>query len=373
MNLPRPVRIVELASVLAGPSVGMFFAELGAEVIKVENPQGGDVTRSWKLGTEAADNDRPAYFCAVNWGKRSICLDLRKPGDLEKLLGLLSTTDVLLTSFKPGDAEKFGLSWEHLHARFPALIVGEISGYGPQDARVGYDAIIQAEAGFTALNGVPGQTFKMPVALVDVLAAHQLKEGLLLALWQQNTDGMGRRIHVSLIQAALAALVNQGTNYLVAGQIPGPMGNEHPNIVPYGRPFVCADGRALVLAVGTDKQFSVLCAILGIPELASNVKAQTNASRVQHRAWINEQLEQVFWSFHSEELIRHFEAASIPFGRMNLLTEVAALPAAEKLEMKAAGLRSWRSAVFVTEARKLSPPPHLGEHQSELDGLIALK
>ena len=168
MSLPEKIRVIELASVLAGPSVGMFFAELGAEVIKIENPVGGDVTRTWKLAGESALDQRSAYFCAVNWGKKSICLDLTQVEARDQLFRLLTTTDVLLTSFKPGDAAKFGLNWEKLHARFPRLVVGEISGYGADDTRVGYDAIIQAEAGFTAMNGVAGQTYKMPVAIVDV-------------------------------------------------------------------------------------------------------------------------------------------------------------------------------------------------------------
>lgn len=365
-QLPQKLRVIELAAVLAGPSVGMFLAELGAEVIKVENPQGGDVTRSWKLAGETAETDRPAYFCSVNWGKKSVCLDLTKAEDQRKLATLLANADVLLTSFKPGDAEKFGLHWEKLHATYPRLIVGEISGYGPDQTRVGYDAIIQAEAGFTAINGLPGQTFKMPVALVDVLAAHQLKAGLLLALWQRSVDGQGKRVHVSLLQAAIAALVNQGANYLVGGVEPQPLGNEHPNIVPYGRPFVCADGEVLVLAVGTDKQFESLCKLLGLDALATQPPFNTNEGRVKGREQLYALLDEAFARFKAAELLEQLHKAHIPAGKMHTMAAVADLPAARALLVTQAGLQGWRSAVFVKESPDLLPPPHLGEHQALL-------
>lgn len=365
-QLPQAIRVVELASVLAGPSVGMFLAELGAEVIKVENPQGGDVTRSWKLASESAETDRPAYFCAVNWGKKSVCLDLTNADDRKKLAVLLAKADVLLTSFKPGDAEKFGLHWEVLHAMYPNLILGEISGYGQADDRVGYDAIIQAEAGFTALNGLPGNTFKMPVALIDVLAAHQLKAGLLLALWQRSVDGKGKRVHVSLLQAGIAALVNQGANYLVGKEQPKPLGNEHPNIVPYGRPFVCADGEALVLAVGTDKQFNKLCVLLGVAELSKKPPFHQNAGRVKAREKLYAALDAAFSHFTAAELYPELLKAKIPVGKVNQLAAVADLPAAQDLLIEAAGLQAWRSAVFAQSKPALSAPPHLGEHQALL-------
>lgn len=363
--LPEKIRVVELASVLAGPSVGMFLAELGAEVFKIENPHGGDVTRTWKLAGEAAEEDRPAYFCSVNWGKKSVCLDLNQNADRDRLHRLLQTADVLLTSFKPGDAEKFELQWDRLHVHFPRLIVGEISGYGPNDPRVGYDAIIQAEAGFTYMNGLPEHHFKMPVALVDVLAAHQLKSGLLLALWQRSKDQQGRHVQVSLIQAALAALVNQGANYLVAGQIPQPMGNEHPNIVPYGRPFCCADGVSLVLAVGTDKQFASLCKLLQREDLSAHAAFQTNAARVSNRVDLYAQLDAAFLKVASNSIIPELSALNIPFGRINTLAEVAQLPAAREMLVRGDGLKGWKSVVFSAEKPTLLPPPRLGEHQNE--------
>ncbi|MFK7925857.1 MAG: CoA transferase, partial [Bacteroidia bacterium] len=174
--------VIELASVLAGPSVGMFFAELGARVIKIENPRfGGDVTRSWKLAHEDKADTRSAYFSCINWGKESLSLDLKQEPDRVILHQLLAKADIMLSSFIPGQAERLGIEAESLMKAYPKLILGEINGYGKDNARPAYDAIIQAEAGFMYINGEGEQLYKMPVALMDVLAAHQLKEGLLLA------------------------------------------------------------------------------------------------------------------------------------------------------------------------------------------------
>ncbi|HRW98805.1 MAG TPA: CoA transferase, partial [Cyclobacteriaceae bacterium] len=175
------LKVVELASVLAGPSVGQFFAELGAEVIKVENLHGGgDVTRTWK-GNGEQTGDVSAYFSSVNWGKKSLALDLSKKEGREIVQQLASKADLIIASYKPGDAEKLGVDYGTLSKLNRGLIYGQVTGYGPDNERVGYDAVIQAESGFMDLNGTPdsGPT-KMPVALIDVLAAHHLKEGLLL-------------------------------------------------------------------------------------------------------------------------------------------------------------------------------------------------
>src|SRR5690606_21180495 len=260
--------VLELASVLAGPGVGQFFAELGAEVIKVENIRtSGDVTRSWRLKDETTD-DRSAYFCAVNWGKQSIAVDLTHSSGRNIVHQLAARADVVIASYKPGDATRLGVDYDTLSQVNPALIYGEITGYGPHDPRVGYDAILQAEAGFMSMNGEPGATsLKMPVALVDILAGHQLKEGLLVAMIEKASSGRGRKVEVSLRDAAVASLVNQGTNYLVGRTVPGKEGSAHPNIAPYGDVFITADNREIILAVGTDQQFRQLCKVLDASEL----------------------------------------------------------------------------------------------------------
>ena len=170
----KDLKVLELASVLAGPGVGQFFAELGAEVIKVENARtGGDVTRSWKGAGEQTD-DRSAYFCAINWGKKSLALDFNNESDRKVIHALARNTDIVIASYKPGDAEKLGVDYKTLSAINPKLIYGQVTGYGSHNPRVGYDAVIQAEAGFMSMNGEPDRSsLKIPVALMDVLAGHQ--------------------------------------------------------------------------------------------------------------------------------------------------------------------------------------------------------
>src|SRR5688572_22115958 len=194
------LKVLELASVLAGPGVGQFFAELGATVLKVENPKtSGDVTRSWKAAGEQTD-DRSAYFCAVNWGKQSIVINLDSAEGQRIVHKLAEQCDIVIASYKPNDAEKIRVDYQTLRRLNASLIYGSITGYGPNEPRVGYDAVIQAEAGFMFLNGEPGRSsLKMPVALIDILAGHQLKEGILLALLRRQKTGEGALIEVSLL------------------------------------------------------------------------------------------------------------------------------------------------------------------------------
>ena len=349
--------VIELAGVLAGPSVGMFFAELGARVIKVEPPQ-GDVTRSWKLPSEAADEDRPAYFCAANWGKQSICLDMNLNSDQHILHKMLAEADILLMSFKPGDAARFGLEAEFLTDRYPRLIIGEISGYGSDDPRVGYDAIIQAETGFTHLNGAaPKQGHKMPVALMDLLAAHQLKEGLLWALYEREKSKKGKIVRVSLAEAGAASLANMATNTLMGGLNPQAMGSEHPNIVPYGTQYPTADGQLIVLAVGTDKQFAALAQLLGI----STAGIGSNAERVRKRTEVNELLAAAIVRYQRDDLLKELEALKIPAGAVRELPDVLEQPFAWRLRLEHEGKAGLRTAVFA-EQRYLFPPPALNQH-----------
>ena len=221
------IRVLELASILAGPITGQFLAELGAEVVKIENPATtGDPTRAWRLAGEDTDSSVSAYFSCANWGKRSLALDVADPAGREVIHRLAGTSDIVIASYKPGDDVKLGLDPATLLELEPSLIYGQISAYGRDDPRPGFDAIIQAESGFTFLNGEPdGPPTKMPVALVDLLAAHQLKEGILVALLQRERTGTGRHVHVSLLDAAIASLANQASNYLVAGVVPQRMGS----------------------------------------------------------------------------------------------------------------------------------------------------
>lgn len=330
--LLQDLKVIELASVLAGPSVGMFFAELGAKVIKVENKHsGGDVTRSWKLASEDEHHPFSAYYSSVNWGKESWMLDLKAPKDKEKLLVEIKSADVVIANFKAGSAEKLGLDYASLKALKPNLIYGEISGFG-NSKRIAYDVVLQAESGFLSMCGEPnGKPVKMPVALIDLLAAHQLKEGLLLALLQKEKTGKGAKVSVSLYDAALAALANQATNYLMANHIANPMGTLHPNIAPYGECFACQAEKLIVLAVGNDKQFKALCQLLDLSDLAKDKRFSENHLRVKNRAELAVKLEQAIKSWKREELLQVLIAADVPAGAVRNLQEVLEKPEAQAL------------------------------------------
>jgi len=324
------LRVIDLSTVLAGPSVAMFFAELGASVIKVENPRtGGDITRTWKLPVESADTSVSAYFASVNYRKKIIWLDLTNSACRQELLRMIRETDVLITNFKFGDAEKFGLSDRDLAAIHPGLIHGKITGFSGMPERVAFDVVLQAETGFMGMNGTPETgPVKMPVAMIDVLAAHQLKEGLLCALIERGRTGKGQVVRVSLEQAGIASLANQASNYLMAGAIAKPSGSLHPNIAPYGEAFVCGDGHSIVLAIGSDKQFAVLSEILGKPGLAQDQAYASNPSRVIHRTRLSIELGPLFLPRTASEWMEDFIRNHVPAGIIKTMNEVFENPEA---------------------------------------------
>ena len=326
----KAFKVIELASVLAGPSVGMFFAELGARVIKVENKQsGGDVTRSWKLAVEDQNHPFSAYYSSVNWGKESWMLDLKAAHDKALLLEEIKTADVVIANFKAGSAEKLGLDYERLKSINAKLIYGEISGFGDSN-RIAYDVVLQAESGFLSMNGEPNRKpVKMPVALIDLLAAHQLKEGILIALLAKEKNGKGAKVSVSLYDAALAALANQATNYLMAGHIAQPLGTLHPNIAPYGECFSCQSDKLIVLAVGNDKQFTSLCQLLKLDQLSSDPRFEHNHLRVKNRKELSNYLEKAIKSWEREDLLTTMIAANVPAGAVRNMQEVLEMQTAQ--------------------------------------------
>jgi crotonobetainyl-CoA:carnitine CoA-transferase CaiB-like acyl-CoA transferase len=364
----KDLRVLELASVLAGPSVGQFFAELGADVIKVENSKaGGDVTRTWKIAGEKTD-DRSAYFCSVNWGKRSIALDLNTEHDKTIIHKLAARSHIVIASYKPGDAEKLGVDYKTLSQSNPGLIYGQITGYGSHNPRVGYDAIIQAEAGFMFMNGeLGGPSLKMPVALMDVLAGHHLKEGLLLAMLEKVITGKGKLVEVSLIQAGVSSLVNQATNWLVANKLPQKHGSAHPNIAPYGDVFATSDLKELLLAVGNDRQFQDLCRILEISDLGSDDRFKTNALRVENRTALNMILTARISQYQSQDLIDRINLSKIPAALIQDLSMVFNMAEAQALVLSSFDQKGLRNYVGTgSEKLNLLPPPRLGEHTQEI-------
>lgn len=373
--------VLELASVLAGPAVAATFAELGATVVKVENLRTkGDVTRTWKLPNEDPEDDISAYFSCTNWGKQSLALDLLKPQGLEIVYALAAKADIVIVSYKPGDAEKLKVDYPTLSRRNPRLIYVHLTGYGLNNPRAGYDAIIQAETGFTFMNGERGiKPLKMPVALMDILAAHQMKEAVLLALYTRERTGQGAYIDVSLFRSGISALANQATNWLVGGSIPQAMGSDHPNIVPYGTVFYTSDNKPVVLAVGNDKQFADLCKVLGSPELAYDDRFRTNLERVRHRQEVHAILSTLISAVSRETLLEALHELKVPAGGVYDMKEVFEQPEAKAMLIEGTldqerPLKGVRSIAFRMKALNFdapAAPPHYGEHTVQvLEGLL---
>ena len=317
------LKVIDASTVLAGPSAATFFAELGAKVTKIENPRTPDVTRSWKLASEDEFSDVSAYFSSVNYKKDYLQLDLKSPEGKKEFLKKVKSADILITNFKKGDAEKFGITDNVLQALNPKLIHGKISGYGPDSSRVAYDLILQAETGFMSMNGeADSQPVKMPVALIDVLAAHQLKEGLLLALLERERSGKGKIVRVSLYDAAVCSLVNQASNYLMESKIPKRMGSLHPNIAPYGEIFETADKQLITFAIGSDKHFIKLCHYLGIEYLPDEPKFLTNQKRVENRAQLAQVLQDEIEKIDADDILEWANEYFVPCGKIRDLRQV---------------------------------------------------
>ncbi len=332
----KDLLVIETAGVLAGPSVGMFFAELGARVVKVENKRaGGDVTRQWKLTSEDPASPISAYFSSVNWGKEHLFLDLKDSADREQFDTLLSKADVLITNHLAADEEKLGLTRERLRTLNPRLLHGHIKGFADQPHRPAFDVVLQAETGYISMTGTDAEHLaKLPIALIDVLAAHQLKEGLLLALLQRERTGAGAFVEVSLEEAALTGLINQASNNLMAGAVAGPLGTLHPNIAPYGETFRCADGGRIILAVGSDGQFAALCGVLGLPHLPTEPAYARNTDRVKERARLSAELAPSIARRERKELLSALIDAGVPSGAVLGMDEVMATPAAKAMVLE---------------------------------------
>lgn len=326
------IKVIDASSVLAGPSVGTFFAELGAEVIKVEHPTHPDVTRSWKLPTEDPFSESSAYFASINYGKSYVKLNLAQSEDRSAFNDLIQDADIVLMNFKRTDYIKFQLTEEALRALNPRLIVGKISGYGSDSDRVAYDLILQAESGFMSMNGQPdGPPTKMPVALIDVLAAHHLKEGILLALYEREKTNQGQSVEVSLYDAAISSLVNQASNYLMGDAIPQRIGSKHPNIAPYGELFETKDEKTITFAIGSDLHFEKLCSVLKLDALLADARFQHNQQRVKNRIPLAAFIQEKVAHWESEPLLGTLESLNVPAGEVKNLAAVFSDQKAKRL------------------------------------------
>lgn len=345
----KDLLVVELASVLAGPAVGMFFAELGARVIKIENKKtGGDITRRWKLPTEDPKSLASAYYHSINWSKEVLFMDLSNDEDHRVTMEWISRADIVVSNFRLDSARKLGLDPEKLRRLFPNLIYGQITGFGEHSSLPAFDIVLQAEAGFLYMTGDPDrQPSRMPVALIDLLAAHQLKEGILIALWQKERSGEGAYVSVSLRDAAVASLANQASNWLVAGHIPQRMGSRHPNIAPYGDIFTTEDGRQIVLAVGNDKQFRALCQTLQLGKILADPCFVSNEVRVKNREALNRLLSKKIAALSIAHIEKTFHQEGVPFGRVRNMQEVFSEPEVMALVLTdEEGGKRVRTAVF---------------------------
>lgn len=328
----KGLRVIDASSVLAGPSVGTFFAELGADVLKVEHPTHPDVTRSWKLPIEKKDSPVSAYFSSINYLKDYASLNLKNKEDLQVFMDHIAGADILITNFKFGDAEKFGIEDEKLLSINPRLIIGKINGYGAEDDRVAYDLILQAESGFMSMNGTPESgPVKMPVAMIDVIAAHHLKEGILLALYEREKSGKGKSMSVSLYDAAVSSLVNQASNYLMSDHIPQRIGSLHPNIAPYGELFSTSDGATVTFAIGSNDHFDKLCKELGQEELVKDDRFSENQNRVTNRVELKEILTPLVADRTSESILTALQKVNVPAGKVQNLQDVFSSQKAKSL------------------------------------------
>ncbi len=377
------LKVVELARILAGPWAGQTLADLGAEVIKVEAPDGDD-TRRW--GPPFIERDGPdgidrsaAYFHACNRGKRSVLADFRTAEGQALVRDLVREADVLIENFKVGGLAKYGLDHDSLRKVNPRLIYCSITGFGqtgPYAERAGYDYIIQGMSGLMSVTGEPGgQPQKAGVAVTDIFSGVYAATAILAALQQRGRTGEGQHIDIALLDVAVSVMANQSMNYLATGRAPGRIGNAHQNLVPYAV-FDCDDGW-IIIATGNDAQYRKLCALLGLPDLGEDARYRTNADRIAHRAELTAALTGVTRTWAKAALLAACEAAGVPAGPINDLAEVFADPQviARGLRLDLGGVPGVRSP-FVFSGAELAagmPSPVLGADTEMVRERLAAK
>lgn len=393
------VRVADFSRVLAGPHATMILADLGADVIKIESPE-GDGTRQWSPPVNAVGQS--TYFAGVNRGKRSVALDLRSPEGLARARELAATADVVIENFKPGTMEKFGLGYEAVAEQNPGVVYCSISGFGDAAGKElpGYDLLVQAVGGLMSITGAAddagGEPTKVGVALVDILTGLNAVIGIQAALRAREVDdnsqgqhvdasadvhgsankrvGRGQHVKVTLLGSLLSALANQASSTLETGKAPGRMGNAHPSIAPY-ETFAAAD-QQVALAVGTDGQFRRLCEVIGAPEMADDARFANNPARVAHRVELRAAIDERLRARAAAEWIEALTAANIPAGRVNNIAQAIELAESLGLGMVAETpataadgstqvLRSIATPISFSEtpARYGAPPPELDQHR----------
>jgi len=366
------LKVVELARILAGPWAGQTLADLGADVIKVEAPEGDD-TRRWGPPFVERDGDRSAaYFHACNRGKRSVIADFRTVEGQAFVRDLVRDADIVIENFKVGGLVKYGLDYDSLRAVNPRIIYCSITGFGqdgPYAHRAGYDYIIQGMGGLMSVTGDPaGQPQKVGVAVSDIFTGVYAATAILAAVHQRATTGTGQHIDMALLDVTVSIMANQAMNYLATGSAPGRIGNAHQNLVPYAV-FDCADGW-IILATGNDAQYRRLCAILGVAELAEAPDYATNADRIANRAALTDLLTAKTRQWTKTDLLAACEAAGVPAGPINDLAEVFEDPqvTARGMRIERDGIPGVRSPFRFSDADLAldRPSPKLGEHDGDV-------
>lgn len=379
------VRVLDLSRILAGPWAGQTFADLGAEVIKIERPGRGDDTRAWgppyAAGPDGRETAEAAYFLSANRGKKSVTVDLSKPEGQEVVRALAQTSDVLIENYKVGSLAGYGLDYETLRQVNPRLVYCSITGFGqtgPYSGRAGYDFLIQAMGGLMSVTGEAddrpgGGPQKVGVALTDILTGLYTTVAALSALaWRERT-GRGQHVDMALLDVTVAAMANQAMNYLIGGKAPERMGNAHPNVVPY-QAYKAAD-HYIILAIGNDEQFRRFCGVAGRSQLADDERFATNRARVVNRRSLGPILDRVIGSRPRAFWLEKLEKVGVPCGPINDLEQVFGDPHVQargmrrELEHPAAGsvptvanpIRFSDSSVEYDRA-----PPTLGQHTDEI-------
>jgi crotonobetainyl-CoA:carnitine CoA-transferase CaiB-like acyl-CoA transferase len=364
------VRVLDLSRILAGPYCTMMLADLGADVVKVERPGGGDPTRSW--GPPFVEGES-TYFLSANRGKRSICVDLADPEGVELVRSLAAQSDVVIENFIPGGAERMGLGYAALRERRPSLVYCSIAGYpddGPDASRPGFDFAIQGEGGVMSITGEQdGDPMKVGVAIADITAGIYATVGVLAALREATATGVGSHVQVSLFDAQVAWLANRASDFLVAGETPLRLGNAHPAIVPY-ESFRASDGYVIV-AIGTDAQFVRFCREASLSELLDDPRFATNPDRVRNRAALTPVLAEAIQARPVADWLALMERAGVPGGPVRTIPEVFAhAPFATHTHEHATlgPIRTVRSPIGLdgTRATADAPPPLLGEHAAAI-------
>lgn len=367
------IQVIELARILAGPWIGQTLADLGADVVKVESPEGDD-TRKWgpPYVDEGEDGRSAAYFHACNRGKRSIAADFGSEEDLATVKALISSADVVVENFKVGGLEKFGLDYDSLKTNNPGLIYCSVTGFGqtgPYAQRAGYDFMIQGMSGIMDLTGEPdGPPEKIGVAFADIFTGLYGVIAIQAALRARETTGRGQHIDMALLDCMGSVLANQAMNYLVSGTAPKRMGNAHPNIAPY-QTFPVSDGY-IIVACGNDKQFVRLCGVLGLAELPLQPDFATNPERVRNRVALTETMEAktVLWA--RDDLLAALEKAVVPAGPINTVGDLFEDPQFRHRQMQVArdGIPGVRTPIVFSESalNLTRRSPRLDEHRDEI-------